>query len=205
MRAVPHGHAARHHEHLWRLVAHAEAGPAKLALFAPDRGTVAVAGEGLTLRLWHVAAKQELAARQIDAPVSAVAFTPDGSLLAAGCADGAVRLTAKTNISVVSVSSGPERSTSPFCSEVRPLAVAMCLATPSAGAHARFDAAAGGDQPVGQALPRGAGVGRRPDVDCDVVHVLRVLGTIHADTSLGGMFAWPAGTSSITRPTTSSG
>ena len=29
--------------------------------------------------------------------------------------------------------------------------------------HARFDAAAGGNQPVGQTLPRGTGASRRPD------------------------------------------
>jgi WD40 repeat protein len=61
--------------------------------FAPDGKTLAIAGDSTkAVHLWDVAARCERATLQQRAGGVALAFSPDGKLLATGCNDGSVHL-----------------------------------------------------------------------------------------------------------------
>ncbi len=61
-------------------------------VFSPDGKRLATAGADKVVRIWDLAAEQELAALPNSDRVRVVAFSPDGKQLAAGCQDGSVRI-----------------------------------------------------------------------------------------------------------------
>ncbi|MEU7133681.1 helix-turn-helix domain-containing protein [Streptomyces sp. NPDC046261] len=72
---------------LWTPRAGADAGPATAwldAALSPDRAVLAVAGQDGTVRLWGTRRRGVRVLRVSDRPVRAVAFSQDGSLIAAG-------------------------------------------------------------------------------------------------------------------------
>ena len=60
---------------------------AEVLAFAPDGQRVATAGNDGRVTIWDVATGKRASAVKLESPVMAVAFSQDGTLVAAGCAD----------------------------------------------------------------------------------------------------------------------
>ena len=67
--------------------------------FSPDGRTLASAGEGGGLKLWHVVTRQlALTLSGHVGPIRGIAFSQDGSLIASSGTDGTVRLWHAANL-----------------------------------------------------------------------------------------------------------
>ena len=99
-----------HHNHIATLERHAHQGYWILVAFSPDGATLAAGsldgtlgtGYNVTVKLWDVATKTNIATFETTRGVTSVAFSPpDGAILAAGSVDSTVKLwdvATKTNI-----------------------------------------------------------------------------------------------------------